>query len=133
MAAEMQEQDGSTETRTVSMLSLKNNSGRPCTIPAGWASMGLSDENGTYQPLQASRQNYPGAGMNITVKPGEWVYASMKWTTDVECPDTKSFAVSWYGTWVAAPAKWFNGPRQLCPNTVVQGTIQPTRVGVNFM
>lgn len=133
LRAEMQEQQSGSEEKVLATLMLTNRSGQTCLIPAGWAPMGLGGAGGPYySAVQSERENYPGPGVNIILRPGRTAFAGLRWGTSPDCPSAGGWAVSWRGSWLPVNATWQNGPRDLCPGTLSQGTLQPVMNGVNY-
>ncbi|WP_433228190.1 DUF4232 domain-containing protein [Actinomadura formosensis] len=133
LRAEMQEQQSDSEEKVLATLMLTNKSGQTCLIPAGWAPLGLGGAGGAYySAVQGERENYPGPGVNITLRPGRTAFAGLRWGTSPDCPSAGGWAVSWQGSWLFIDATWQNGPRDMCPGTLSQGTLQPTMNGVNY-
>ncbi|GAA1878171.1 DUF4232 domain-containing protein [Actinomadura bangladeshensis] len=133
LRAEMQEQQSDSEEKVLATLMLTNKSGETCLIPAGWAPLGLGGAGGPYySSAEGARENHPGPGVNITLRPGRTVFAGLRYGTSPDCPSAGGWAVSWRGGWVPVDASWQNGPREMCPGTLSQGTLQPSMNGVNY-
>ncbi|NKZ05567.1 DUF4232 domain-containing protein [Actinomadura latina] len=133
LRADMQEQPSDSEEKVLATLMLTNTSGRTCMVPAGWAPLGLGGAGGPYySSAEGARENYPGPGVNITVRPGRTVFAGLRYGTSPDCPTAGGWAVSWQGSWLPVNASWQNGPREMCPGTLSQGTLQPSMNGVNY-
>ncbi|OLT29853.1 hypothetical protein BJF79_40125 [Actinomadura sp. CNU-125] len=132
LGADLQEQPTGGGFKTLGMLMITNTGDRDCALPAGWASMGVRT-GGDYAAIRTTRANHPGAGMRITLRPGRTAFAGLRWTSGPgDCQTVQGFGVSWYGSWLPVETSWLEGPRALCGNSLTQGTLQPSRQGVNF-
>ncbi|MEU8118289.1 DUF4232 domain-containing protein [Spirillospora sp. NPDC049024] len=133
LIAEVHEQPSDSEEKVLAILTLSNKSDQRCLLPRGWAPLGQGGAGGAYYaPVEGAREAHPDAGMRIIVRPGATAYAGLKWGTSPDCPSAGGWAVSWAGTWLPAEVTWQNGPRDICPGTFTQGTLQPSPNNVNY-
>lgn len=130
LKAEIQTQNSNSEEKGIATLILTNKSSETCVIPAGWAPIGTGAPD--YQPLPATRTNYPGPGMSITLRPGRSVFAGMKWHTGPNCGVTSGIGVSWHSSWIPADYSGLGGQKPPICDSLTLGTIQPSMEGVNF-
>jgi uncharacterized protein DUF4232 len=129
--ADLQVQSSNSEEKGIGTLILTNRSGESCFIPAGWVPIGTGGRY-DYTPIPATRTNYPGRGMTITLRPGTSAFAGMKWHTGTGCGTTEGLGVAWHSTWIPLTYLGLNGHRPPICDSLVLGTVQPTRNGVNF-
>ena len=129
--ADLQIQSSNSEEKGIGTLILTNRSGESCYLQAGWAPIGTGGRN-AYTPLPATRTNYPGSGSTITLRPGTSAFAGMRWHTGTGCGTTTGLGVAWHSTWIPLTYLGLDGHRPPICDSLVLGTIQPTRNGVNF-
>jgi hypothetical protein len=131
LRADLQVQNSNSEEKGIGTLILTNRSGHSCLIPAGWAPIGTGGQN-NYTPLPATRTDYPGTGMNITLRSGGSAFAGMKWHTGAGCGTTSGLGVAWHSSWIPVRYLGLGGRRPPICDSLVLGTIQPAMQGVNF-
>lgn len=133
LLAELHEQPSGSAAEVRAILTLSNASTRDCVLPKGWAPLGQGGGGGPYfAAVEGAREPHPNAGTNITLRPGATAYAGLKWGTSPQCPSAGGWAVAWRDGWLPAKVTWQDGPRDICPGTFAQGTLQPTPNDVNY-
>jgi hypothetical protein len=129
--AELQVQTSNSEEKGLGTLSLTNRSGESCFLPAGWTPIGSGGPH-EYTQIPARRTAYPGGGTTITRHPGTSAFAGMRWHTGTGCGTTTDLGVAWHSSWIPLTYLGLNGRRPPICDSLVLGTLQPTRNGVNF-
>lgn len=130
LRADLQVRTSMSDQEGKGTLILTNRAGESCVLPAGWAPIGAGAPE--YQTLPATLTRYPRGGQTIILGPSRSAYAGMKWHTASGCGNTSGLGVAWHSSWIPLRFVGLNGNKPPICDSLVIGTLQPSKEGVDF-